>query len=50
MADKAAAKLKELDTEAPNSDAEKAEAERKRAIIAAAMARAKAKLETPPQS
>jgi electron transport complex protein RnfB len=44
LAVKAAGKLKALDDESPNSDAEKAEADRKRAIIAAAMARAKAKL------
>lgn len=44
LADKAAGKLKALDGEIANTDAEKAEAERKRAIIAAAIARAKEKL------
>lgn len=44
LADKAAGKLKALDAESANTDAEKAEAERKRAIIAAAIARAKEKL------
>jgi electron transport complex protein RnfB len=44
LADKAAGKLKALDAESANTDAEKAEADRKRAIIAAAIARAKEKL------
>ena len=44
LAQKAADKLKALNAESPSSDAEKAEAARKKAIIEAAIARAKAKL------
>ena len=44
LAIKAQNKAKALDLESANTDAEKLEIERKRAIIAAAMARAKEKL------
>lgn len=44
LAQKAADKLKALNAESPSGDAEKAEAARKKAIIEAAIARAKAKL------
>lgn len=44
LAQKAADKLKMLNAEVVNTDAEKAESERKKAIIAAAIARAQAKL------
>lgn len=44
LANKAASKLAALDHENPESEAQRAEVERKRAIIAAAIARAKEKL------
>ena len=44
LAQKAADKLKMLNAEVVNTDAEKAESDRKKAIIAAAIARAQAKL------
>jgi len=43
LAAKAAAKLKEVESSAPQSDAERAEKERKRAIIEAALAKARAR-------
>ena len=45
--DKAEKKLKELDAESASTEKDKLEAERKKAIIAAAIARAKEKLNQP---